>query len=197
MISEFFNFVQELFPSISPYTKESVKKAIEQFNIDSLEWFMPSIIDNLSQGDIIDCLPFSFIDENGNEIINLLKGIVLSNSCDIDNHDYIVIAPLFEIKDVLKNEDSINKLRKNQHYDKMCFTNSYLDNMFVDFSKSSSFNTSLIKKLLNGKTKVQYSLNQYGYYLLLTKLTIYFLRPEDKENNDLRNIALEISKKIA
>lgn len=197
MISEFFNFVQELFPSISPYTKESVKKAIEQFNVDSLEWFMPSIIDNLSQGDIIDCLPFSFIDENGNEIINLLKGIVLSNSCDIDNHDYIVIAPLFEIKDVLKNEDSINKLRKNQHYDKMCFTNSYLDNMFVDFSKSSSFNTNLVKKLINGKTKVQYSLNQYGYYLLLTKLTIYFLRPEDKENNDLRNIALEISKKIA
>jgi len=186
MIKEFIEFVSELFPSISPYTKENVKKAIEQFNVDNLEWFMPSHMNDLSQGDIIELLPFSFYNDNGERETLMSKGIVLSNSCDIDHDDNIIIAPLILTKDVLKTQESINNLKKNRHYDKMCFTNSQLDGYFVDFTRSTSFNRKIIDRLLKEKTSVEYSLNQYGYYLLLTKLTVYFLRPEDSETNAIR-----------
>ena len=186
MIKEFIEFVSELFPSISPYTKENVKKAIEQFNVDNLEWFMPSHMNDLSQGDIIELLPFSFYNDNGERETLMSKGIVLSNSCDIDHDDNIIIAPLILTKDVLKTQESINNLKKNRHYDKMCFTNSQLDEYFVDFTRSTSFNRKIIDRLLKEKTSVEYSLNQYGYYLLLTKLTVYFLRPEDSETNAIR-----------
>ena len=44
MIKELIQFTPELFPAISPYTKENVNKAIAQFDYKSLEWFMPSPI---------------------------------------------------------------------------------------------------------------------------------------------------------
>lgn len=187
MIKELIQFTSELFPSISPYTKENVIKAIEQFDYEKLEWFSSKPISYISQGDIIEKIPFSYIDENGKKDTILTKGIILSNTCDISRDEYIIVAPLFEYGSFLdKNQSKI--VRANKYYDKMCFTNSQLDGYFIDFTRLLSFNRKLLLKLLASKTRVEYSLNQYGYYLLLTKLTIYFMRPEDKETNELRSI---------
>ncbi|HIT11899.1 MAG TPA: hypothetical protein IAB58_03800 [Candidatus Pelethosoma merdigallinarum] len=185
MIKEFIEFTSDLFPSISPYTKENVNKAIEQFDYDNLEWFRPRPISYLSQGDIITKLPFTFIDENGDKDTILTKGIILSNTCDIDHDDYIIIAPLIEYDSIL-NENQKRIVKSNKYYDKMCFTNSQLDGYFIDFTRSTTFNRKLLLRLLKEKTNVEYSLNQYGYYLLLTKLTIYFMRPEDQDTNKIR-----------
>lgn len=185
MIKELIKFTTELFPSISPYTKENVNRAIEQFDYDKLEWFKHTPITYLSQGDIIEKLPFTFIDENGNRDTILTKGIILSNTCDVSRDDYIIIAPLFKYDEMLNNNQK-KVVRANKYYDKMCFTNSQLNDYFVDFTRANAFNRNLLLKLLETKTNVEYSLNQYGYYLLLTKLTIYFMRPEDKETNEIR-----------
>lgn len=190
MIKEFIKFVSELFPSISPYTKENVINAIKQFETDRLEWFLPSKLNYLAQGDIIEKLPFQFVDENGNLTPIMAKGIILSNTCDIDHDDNIVIAPMFNYENIL-DEQGKQTARANKYYDKMCFTNSQIDNMFVDFTKAMTFNRNLIEKLLESKTKVEYSLNQYGYYLLISKLTVYFLRPEDEKTNALRDDKIE------
>lgn len=185
MIKELIQFTTELFPSISPYTKENVNKAIEQFDYESLEWFRPTPIDYLSQGDIIEKIPFTFVDENGKKDTILTKGIILSNTCDASRDDYIIIAPLIKYDKVL-DENQKKIARANKYYDKMCFTNSQLDGYFIDFTRATAFNRNLLLKLLENKTNIEYSLNQYGYYLLLTKLTIYFMRPEDKETNEFR-----------
>lgn len=185
MIKELIQFTTELFPSISPYTKENVNKAIEQFDYERLEWFRSTPIDYLSQGDIIKKIPFTFVDENGKKDTILTKGIILSNTCDASRDDYIIIAPLIKYDKVL-DENKKKIARANKYYDKMCFTNSQLDGYFIDFTRATAFNRNLLLKLLENKTNVEYSLNQYGYYLLLTKLTIYFMRPEDKETNEFR-----------
>ena len=184
MLKELINFTTELFPSISPYTKENVNKAIEQFDFDNIEWFRMTPMDYLSQGDIIDTLPFTFFDSEGNKKTSLTKGIILSNTCDISRDDYVIVAPLLKYIDFNGSQRKI--MRANKYYDKMCFTNSQLNDYFVDFTRLTSFNRELLLKLLESKTYVQYSLNQYGYYLLLIKLTIYFMRPEDKETNEIR-----------
>lgn len=186
MIKEFIEFVSGLFPSISPYTKENVMTAIKQFDTDRLEWFRSSKLSYLAQGDIIESLPFQFVDEDGNMTPIMTKGIILSNTCDIDHDDNIVIAPMFNYENIL-DEEGRHIARANKYYDKMCFTNSQLDDMFVDFTKATTFNRKLIEKLLDKKTRVEYSLNQYGYYLLISKLTVYFLRPEDEGTNVSRD----------
>lgn len=190
MIKEFIEFISELFPSISPYTKDNVINAIKQFDTDRLEWFRSNKLNYLAQGDIIEKLPFQFLDENGNVIPIMAKGIILSNTCDIDHDDNIVIAPMFNYENIL-DEQGKNIARANKYYDKLCFPNSRLDNMFVDFTKATTFNRRLIGKLLEEKTRVEYSLNQYGYYLLISKLTVYFLRPEDSETNISRDEKIE------
>lgn len=187
MIKDFIQFTKELFPSINPYTKDKVDEAIRQFNYDSLEWFTTKRLDQVSQGDIIEKLPFIFINDNGEKEIILAKGIILSNTCDISRDDYIIIAPLIDYSSFLE-EDKKNIVRSNKYYDKLCFTNSQLDNYFVDFTRMTSFNRKVLFQLLETKTKIDFSLNQYGYYFLLTKMTIYFMRPEDVDVNDSRVI---------
>ena len=186
MIKEFIEFVSELFPSISPYTKENVLNAITQFDYEKLEWFRTNKLDYLAQGDIIEKVPFTFYDETGKKTIILARGIILSNTCDISRDDNILVAPIFPSDEIL-NENQKKTMRANKYYDKLCFTNSELDNMFVDFTRTSTFNRKVIEKLVSEKTKVEYSLNQYGYYLLISKITVYLLRPEDEDTNVLRN----------
>jgi len=185
MIKELIEFTTELFPSISPYTKENVNKAIEQFDYEKLEWFKTNTIEDIAQGDIIEKLPFTFTNENGERCTILTKGIILSNTCDVSRDEYIIIAPLIEYNEIF-DESQKRTMRANKYYGKMCFTNSQLDGYFIDFTRATAFNRKLIMKLLESKTKIEYSLNRYGYYLLLTKLTIYFMRPEDENVNKSR-----------
>ena len=139
----------------------------------------------LAQGDIIKKLPFTFYDENGDKNTIITRGLILSNTCDIDNDFHIIIAPI--ISNISLNNDQVSSMKSNRFFDKMCFTNSQLDEYFVDFTRATTFNRNLISKLLETKTNVEFSLNQYGYYLLLIKLTVYFMRPEDIETNEMRN----------
>ena len=111
--------------------------------------------------------------------------MILSNICDISRDDYIIIAPLIEYDSILDRNQKMT-VKANKYYDKMCFTNSQLDGYFIDFTRAAIFNRKLLLRLLEDKTNVEYSLNQYGYYLLLTKLTIYFMRPEDEGTNKIR-----------
>ncbi len=185
MIKELIKFTSELFPSISPYTKENVIHAIEQFDYDKLEWFMNYPIKELSQGDIIGEIPFVYFDDDGNERAFVQPSIILSNTCDVSRDKYIIIAPLFEYNN-LYDKNVIKLIKSNKYYDKMCFTNSNIDDYFVDFTRAISFNRKLLLKLLRKKTSVKYSLNSYGYYLLIIKLSIYFMRPEDIDVNEYR-----------
>ena len=64
----------------------------------------------------------------------------------------------------------------------MCLTHSSIENYYVDFSKIQSFNKQLIMKLIDeDKLVIEYSLSQFGWYFLLTKLTMHFMRVEDQE----------------
>ncbi len=120
MIKELIEFTTALFPSISPYIKENVNKAIEQFDYEKLEWFMSTPISYLSQGDIIRKIPFTFIDENGKKDTILTRGIILSNTCDASRDDYIIVAPLIKYEEIL-NESQKQIARANKYYGSCIF----------------------------------------------------------------------------
>ena len=181
MLDEFINYVQKLFPSISPYVKNQTEQAIRQFKLSgrTLNLLNDKPYDYLTQGDILSNEPFGKIEENGGKSAQRRYGMLLSFTCSADDDDDIVIAPLLQIKDLgLNRNDIVNNL----HYRLFYLPDKRFEELVVDFSLMNTFN----KKLLNaqiedGKVKKVSSLNQMGFYLLLSKLTVCFMRPEDEE----------------
>ncbi len=186
MISEFVSFVEELFPSITPYTKEQVRQAIRQFEQSGQQYkyCMHEPVSYLAQGDIVDALPFIKYDEKGNQSLLKTKGILLSNTCDAENDDVVVFAPLLPI-DKIKLERSV--VTSNLIYRFLYIPDSNLLDYVVDMSLINSFSKNLIETgIVQNKLNKVASLNQFGYYLFLCKLTVHLMRPEDREVQTVR-----------
>ena len=107
------------------------------------------------------------------------KGMLISNTCSADHDDEIVLAPLLDIDLLgLGKADIVNNL----HYRLLYLPDERYENYVVDFSLLNTFNKHvLIKMMEQGKVIKETSLNQFGFYLLLCKLTVCFMRPEDEE----------------
>lgn len=188
MIRFFNDYCNQLFPSISTEVKNAVRQAVSNINMSHSTWFMSSLLSKISQGDIIDKLPFKYYSDEGNEITFISKGMVLSNTCDLQRDPYIVIAPLFSISDGNFNSNVIMDIKDNVVTGKMGFKASSLEDYFVDFSKCNSFNREVIMRGIKlDKIHREFSLTQYACYMLYIKLTIYFMRIENYEWFESRN----------
>lgn len=188
MIDFFENYCNRLFPSIDTSVKNSVLEAIKQIDMTKSPWFMLNLLEELSQGDILDKIPFNITQDDGTTKTYITKGLVLSNTCDLQRDPYVMIAPLFNIEGSGFKKQHIETLKNNMYSGKMGFKNSYLDNYFVDFSKSMSFNRNIIIKAIEKKkVKREKSLSQFAAYMLYIKLTIYYMRIENHEHFEKRD----------
>jgi len=179
MMQKFIEFVSELFPSISPYTKEKVKESLKQFELNGiqLKYSMHNPLPHLAQGDVFEELPFYKQDNSGGLNSFKTKAILLSNTCDAERDDVLLFAPLFKISDI---DMDVASLKSNQIYRLLHFPDPSLSDYVVDFSIVNSFSRHLIEeKLTQSEINKILSLNDFGYYLFLSKMTIYLMRPED------------------
>lgn len=182
MIRFFKDYCNQLFPSIDTEIKNAVRTAVEQIDMSQKTWFMPKKLEDLSQGDIISDLPFTIQEENGSSITYKTKGMILSNTCDLVRDEYVIIAPLYDIEKGNFKKEQIKDLKDNVFSGKMCFKDSFLDNYFVDFSQSTSFNRKLIKMAIDRNIiQREASLTQFAWYLMIIKLTVYYMRVENHE----------------
>lgn len=193
MINEFITFVSETMPCISPYTKEGIKNALQQFKINNKKFCttMRVNFDELCQGDILENIPFYRINKSTGKIsVYTGKGVVLSNTCDCSRDETILIAPFMPIGNMKTDQGNI---LSNKVYRYLYLPDKNFEDFAVDFSLTNTFNREIILKGLdNNAIKKNKSLNGYGYYLLICKLTIYLLRPEDAEVNKSRLIEEEL-----
>ncbi len=188
MMHEYIDFVESMFPSIDPYKAEEVKKTIKQFEDSGEKYqsFLYTPFNYLAQGDIIGEIPFTRIDKNGMQRENYSKGLLLSNTCDAENDDTLIFAPLLPVE---KLKIDKNTIKKNTIYDLIYFPDYKMDDYVVDLSIINTYSTKLINKLLEqDKIKKTASLSDFGYYLFLSKLTIHFMRPEDTKVQNSREI---------
>jgi hypothetical protein len=180
MMREFVTFVHEIFPSINPYTGEKVKSAIRQFEQTGklYQFFLTTPLEHLAQGDIIEELPFLTYDKDGKERVLRTKGILLSNTCDCENDENLVFSPLLPVG---KFTPSVNdRFTKNLTYNLLYFPDTVLSESIVDFGIMNTFPKKPIEeRLRDNQLKKIFSLNKFGYYLFLTKLSIHLVRPED------------------
>ena len=186
MISKFIEYANEIFPSIDTNVKNGIIEYMQQFDKKKPNWFTQNL-EIISQGDILDNVVFTKVDDEGNEIVFKSKGIVLSNTCDMTRDDYFVIAPLIPYTTEFEEQTQRN-IKNNIVSGKMCFAQSELEDLYVDFSMSQSMNRKVIFKLIDDeKIKRIHSLSQFGFYFLCCKITIYYLRVENYDNFEYRN----------
>ena len=180
MMDEFIVMVKELFPSISPYTAETARNAMRQFEQSGAAYncFTPTPFkDFLAQGDIISNLPFTRYAPDGEQMELRTCGLMLSNTCGAENGDVVTFSPLWAL-------DSLDLPRRqvelNRKYRFMYFPDSRMSNFVVDFGIITAFPKRLVQTgISNGFLEKKHSLSQFGYYLFLCKLTVWFMRPED------------------
>lgn len=182
-LKEFINYTNEIFPAIDMNVKKSLKDALEQFDINKFSWFTSEQLDGITQGDILDKIPFQIQDRSGNYKAFPTKAIILSNSCDLTRDKYITLASLIPYNDTNEfNDNQKRDLLNNKYNGKMCFTGTNIEDYYVDFTRVQSFNRELILELIEkDKINLEYSLSQFAWYFLLTKLTIHYMRVEDHE----------------
>jgi len=179
MMHEFIEFVYELFPSIKSHTKDRVKASITQFQKEGKQFncFLYKPFDFLAQGDIIESLPFKIFKPDGNEYVMKTKGILLSNTCDAENDSFIAFSPLLPVKEL--NVDKY-ALINNLIYRFLYFPEPNFSEYVIDLTLIHSFPKNLVNSAIkDGRIKKLGSLNDFGYYLFLCKLTVHFMRPED------------------
>lgn len=180
MFDEFIVMVKELFPSIDPYTAESARRAMRQFERSEVAYNCFTAVpfrDFLAQGDIITNLPFTRYAPDGQELELRARGLMLSNTCGAENGDVVTFSPVLPL-------DSLDLPRQqvelNRQYRFMYFPDPRLSGFVVDFGIITAFPKSLVQTgISTGALEKSYSLSQFGYYLFLCKLTVWFMRPED------------------
>lgn len=188
MLKEFIEFVESVLPSVSPDLRDSAKEAILQFEQtgEQLKYMMLSPLEQLSQGDILSKVPFSYFEDTGEQKTFVADALVLSTSCHIDQKERIVLVPVFSLEGF---DGNILDLKKNTIFDYMYIPDAILSDKFIDFEYMNTYSKKLIMGAIEAdKIKRIGSLNQLGYYLFIVKLTVYLMRKEDSDTLTERNI---------
>ena len=164
------------------------QSALEQFYSHGKRFscFTSAQIEGLSQGDIIASLPFEIIVEDRSLYKLNTSACIVSNSCDIENDKTFLAAPVLDITRLDVDKEN---LKNNRYYRLLYFPDEIFSDIVVDLSLMMPFYTLAVQKSLeSGRIKKIHSLNLVGYYLLISKLTVHFMRPEDKTVQSSRSI---------
>ena len=71
--------------------------------------FVDSVLPELSQGDIISQVPFTYFEEDGRQMKFTADAMVISTSCHIDQKDKILMVPVLPIDSFTGNLVELKK----------------------------------------------------------------------------------------
>lgn len=180
-IERFIDYTKGLFPCASIELADEAKVAIRQFSLSgkTVTCFKSTPDTILCQGDIISSLPFILFNEKGEEVIIETPGMMISNTCDAQRKSFVTFAPIFEIDNFI-DDFNIGNLKSNEINSLFFIPDSSFDKYIIDLTRLCSFPLSFINSAIqNRKIKKLFTLNSYGYYYFLMKLSVLFMRRED------------------
>jgi hypothetical protein len=188
MIPEFIDFCTELFPSINPYTAEQAKAVMSQFEDINTPVLASKREDfDLLQGDVFSEIPFLYIDRRGEVKQVIYKAELLSNTCDATRDDNLIFAALQPFVDFGENANMVKAIRANKRYNAFYLPDEITKDYFVNFELLTTINRETFTEMYKQQlVRRQATLTSVGYYMLIAKLTVFFMRPEDKVTNQNR-----------
>ena len=182
MMDGYIDFLERLFPAIEPYTAERAKEAVKEFSRYGTKtpFFSRPLDEDFQQGDIFTKVPFVYIDKNGKGQLAVTGGMLLTNSCDTTRNERLQFAAMTPLANYSTDPAQQNAVKSNINYEYLYFPDTEIDDYFVNFGLITSVSREAFQKFVEaGKSERIASLNATGYFLFITKLTVFLMRPED------------------
>lgn len=185
------DLLEQSFPSIPRQGAESLHKLFAEYDVDSSWLYGRTGLSStqIAQGDILTGLNAGFWDFKIDEAQARYRkrencyGIALTNTCDNERKNCLTFAPLMDAEPYFSKieNDSLKESIKRNTVTELLFlpaTNDY-PALVGDFSMSFAVTQNFLSKLRGeGIVKRVHSLTTHGYYFLLAKLSLHFMRPE-------------------
>ena len=104
----------------------------------------------------------------------------MTNSCDAVRKKNLLFSAMLPIEEY--SEFDLNSIKKNLIYELIYYPDNRLTESVVELGIVTTISRELFEVLLKtGKVEKIASLSDIGYYLWLSKMTVYLLRPESAE----------------
>src|SRR5580704_9221648 len=186
MLTEFAAFLERLFPSIEPQARRRFVDAIQKSEPLEKRLYAVAAPDGVCQGDIFEPLPFRYLDDDGQWLEQTAPGLVMCNTCDAEWSELLPLAACHDFAEMERDaaisatEGFLNSIRANEKTDVMYLPEVVAHRSLVcDFGAVSAFSRLWLQAAVRrGDVRRICSLSQLGYYMLLAKLTVYYMRPE-------------------
>jgi hypothetical protein len=187
MLAAFVDLVSEIFPSVDPRTAAHCLRQLSRGDFDPASLFRARVFDFLAQGDVIDLVRFATTDDEGQQLDYIGPGLLISNTCDADHEEHVVFAACFPLDAFLEGGIADEPtIRSN-----CIFNLLYLPlfgpgarGLVVDLGLLQSHSRTYVSRSLFQRAANKLcSLSEWGFYLLLAKLSIHLMRPEAVEVN--------------
>jgi len=186
MLGEYVKLLGQLIPPVDPDVARRVIESVRRERPTPSQLYATPAPAGICQGDIIGPIDFKWIGEDGEWVEDKGLGLVLSNSCDAEQDDYITVAFCFEYGEfavdvaVSKNPDFVVGVANN------CVTNLLFlpaapgaGDLVCDLSTVLTASRPFLERgLADGSLQRFAALSPFGYYLFLSKLSLHYLRPE-------------------
>jgi hypothetical protein len=175
MTDAYIDFLEELFPAISPYTAQRAKDAVREFSRygSKAPFFAEPLDEEFQQGDIFSKVPFVYVDKEGQGQLAVLGGMLLTNSCDIVRNDNLQFAAMTPIDEYSRDAAKQEAVRSNENYEYLYFPDTRIDNQFVNFGLITSISRTAFEKFVeDGHSERIASLSSIGYFLFMAQSRI-------------------------
>lgn len=189
----FRDLFNEAFPSVSAQTRARFRSFLAGERLDYKWLYAPSLIEHLSQGDIVASFPTFFL---GDGRVRVSKEpvpvLLLEHTCNMSvdsgeaRNEFYTFAPLFPFSNYAATFENDVDLRKN-HISHKVFLGSIpaIGSEFVaDLTMISTISAEYLHRCLSTNQAERVgSLSDSGFFFLLAKLATHFLRA-DKRADD-------------
>lgn len=184
MMDGYIDFLERLFPAIDPYTAARAKQAVKEFSRYGVKtpFFSKPLDSDFQQGDIFTKVPFVYVDRDGKGRLAVMGGMLLTNSCDTTRNERLQFAAMSSLDDYSCDPAHQEAVKSNINYEYLYFPDTDVSHSFVNFGLIASISREAFERfVLEGKSERIASLNETGYFLFITKLTVFLMRPEDRD----------------
>lgn len=181
MLPSLLQVLKDVFPSVKQASVEHAVETLTEEGYDSDQLYNPQPLSQISQGDILLDVPFERrvgLDEHQRQT---LPTLVLSNTCDIEQDLYFVVAVGVPFDEYTLGTQG--QLRQNKIHNLLYLPSvPELGDYVFDLNICNSLPTDVT---LDEDLAVRFdraaSLSWLGHVYLLLKITVHYLRPESDE----------------
>src|SRR6266699_3195180 len=104
MLEDFAKVLAEVFPSVEPETARRFIQAAHDKKPIPLELYSPALLSGICQADVLGPLEFHVLNGDGKWSRTSGFGLVLSQSCDTEHDDSVIVSHGYPLKELEKSE---------------------------------------------------------------------------------------------